>query len=497
MSSKSWTLPRLSESGPSAHTLLNSVRFTYALCAFTSSCLHSTMRGILGIIILQMVMPRPEDHVEHVFEVKNNATAISRCNSLQQDDSPLLKMSLSGDLQWSRKQELTFPGIYYYGYVVSVFFSGSLADRFSRKNILVLSHILEAICYLLLPPMAHHSFEAAAATLVLCGVLGGCGSPAMYKLFVIWAHPTERTALVSFACSGVLVGSMLAYPVVGFLGEFSWELPFFLVGAMALLFGFCSFWLIYDTLEQHPRISQHELKYLQHGSLISSQQVAGVPWRSLIHSRPVYAFMLTHLFHCYTFLMLSTWLPRFLLEAMQLNLRQVVLTATVAFLGALASKLVCILGASYLERRVWPNQDWMRRVLYGMCSILSISFIFVIILADCRDQTLVIIMFVLLKTTTDLGFNCYWPTLLYMAPSFAGMLSGFANGFAHLSGFLAPLLVASLVETGSKSEWNVGLMTLIVGNALALLVFGIFSSTILQNWDPCSLTNPSRSIETK
>ncbi|KAH8324078.1 hypothetical protein KR067_000333, partial [Drosophila pandora] len=488
MSSKSWTLPRLSESGPSAHTLLNSVRFTYALCAFTSSCLHSTMRGILGIIILQMVMPRPEDHVEHVFEVETNATAIPRCNgdSLQQDDSPLLNMSLSGDLQWSRKQELTFPGIYYYGYVVSVFFSGSLADRFSRKNILLLSHILEAICYLLLPPMAHHSFEAAAATLVLCGVLGGCGSPAMYKLFVIWAHPTERTALVSFACSGVLVGSMLAYPVVGFLGEFSWELPFFLVGAMALLFGFCSFWLIYDTLEQHPRISQHELKYLQHGSLISSQQVAGVPWRSLIRSRPVYAFMLTHLFHCYTFLMLSTWLPRFLLEAMQLNLRQVVLTATVAFLGALASKLVCILGASYLERHVWPNQDWMRRALYGMCSILSISFIFIIILADCRDKTLVIIMFVLLKTTTDLGFNCYWPTLLYMAPSFAGMLSGFANGFAHLSGFLTPLLVASLVETGSKSEWNVGLMSLIVVNALALLVFGIFSSTILQTWDPCS-----------
>ncbi|XP_043069114.1 sialin-like [Drosophila bipectinata] len=467
MSSKSWTLPRLSESGPSAYTLLNSVRFTYALCAFTSSCLHSNMRGILGIILLQMVMPRSEDRVENVFEVESNATKIARCNgsSPQQDVSSLLKISMLGDLKLSRKQELIFLGIYYYGYVVSVFFSGRLADRYSRKNIFLLSHILEA--------------SSNVQAFRHLGPSNGENSSGIFCML--------RGA------SGLHSG--ISY--VGFLSDLSWELPFYLLGAISLLFGFCSFWLIYDTPEQHPRISQHELKYLQQGYLISSQKVAAVPWRILFRSRPVYAFLFTHLFHCYTFLNLSTLLPHFLLEAMQLNRRQVILTVTVAFLGALASKLVCILGASYVERRVGPNQDWIRRVLYVMCSTLSISFLFVIIMADCGDTILVIAMFVLLRASTDLGFNCYWPTLLYMAPSFVGMISGFANALAHLSGFLAPLLVASLVETGSKTEWNVGLMTLIFVNALALLVFGLFSSTILQTWDPCSLMNPSCSVETK
>lgn len=60
---------------------------------------------------------------------------------------------------------------------------------------------------------------------------------------------------------------------------------------------------------------------------------------------------------------------------------------------------------------------------------------------------LVLVMFMLLMASTDIGFSGYWPTLLYFAPSYAGLLSGLANALAHLTGFLAPYLVAALVHT--------------------------------------------------
>jgi len=82
-------------------------------------------------------------------------------------------------------------------------------------------------------------------------------------------------------------------------------------------------------------------------------------------------------------------------------------------------------------------------------SILTTSLIGVIILANCDDKILVLVMFAFMMATTDMGFSGYWPTLLYFAPSFAGLLSGLANGMAHLSGFLAPHLVAALVHTVS------------------------------------------------
>ncbi|KAH8276073.1 hypothetical protein KR018_000839 [Drosophila ironensis] len=458
MSSKSWTIPRLSHSGPGGHPLMNSVRLTYAICAFTSSCLHATAQIMLGMVILKMVKHRSPDL----------------------PDSP-------GYLLWTRRQELTFPGIYYYGYVVSIILSGTLADRYSSKYLLILSHVLEAFLYLLIPDMARHSFNAVAGNLICCGLVAGVGSPARFKLFVTWAHPTERTSLVAFGCSGILVGTMLAYPLGCFLSELGWEVPFYVVGVVDMTFGLACFWLVYDSVEQHPRIKPDEIEYLQQGSLLAQQsECKGVPWRKLMCSGPVYAFLFTHMFHCYTFVVLGILMPRFLHEAMDFDLRELGLLASLPFLGALGSKAVCVLGASYVERHVGPDQNWMRRLVYGVCSLLTAAFIGVIIMADSEDKALVLGMFVLVKTTTDLGFNCYWPTLLYIAPSFAGLLSGLANGMAHLSGFLAPLLVASVVATGTKAEWNLGLATLMAFNVLAMVVFVLFSSTSLQSWDPSS-----------
>ncbi|KAH8273089.1 hypothetical protein KR018_000245 [Drosophila ironensis] len=545
MASKSWTLPRLSQSGPSGHSLLSSVRLTYALCAFASCCLHAAMRNMLGMVILKMVMTRPEDQLDPAFKLaqqvgQGNVTEPGRCGGLR-----------TGDLPWTRSQQLTFPGIYYYGYVVSIFLSGHLADRCSSKRLFILSHICVALVYILLPTMAHYSFEAAAVNLVACGILAvglktrciplpswfnmflsfkGGGNPVMYKLFVTWAHPTERTALISFAYSGLLLGSMVIYPLSGFLSEFTWELPFYVVGAATLTFGIACWWLIYDSLEQHPRISETELAYLQQGCLGKSQlgllnskvicllplQALSVPWSRLLTSVPAYAFMLTHMCHTYTYLVLALLMPRIIRESLEFDLHVIGFFSSVPFLGACCSKVICILGSSYLERRMGLQQNWIRKVLYVSCSFVAISSIVVIVLVDCRYRILVLLMLALLMAASDMGFSVYWPTLLYFAPSFAGLISGVSNGMAHLSGFLAPHLVASLVDTvrllqkgfqaylflntfpqGSKSEWDQVLMTLIAFNVLAMLVFGLGSSTHLQPWDPRSSTEPPSSKETK
>lgn len=72
----------------------------------------------------------------------------------------------------------------------------------------------------------------------------------------------------------------------------------------------------------------------------------------------------------------------------------------------------------------------------------------IIILAGCEQKIFVLLMFVLLGVTTDMGFSGgYWPTLLYFAPSFAGMISGLANSVGHISGFLASHYIATLVKT--------------------------------------------------
>lgn len=50
---------------------------------------------------------------------------------------------------------------------------------------------------------------------------------------------------------------------------------------------------------------------------------------------------------------------------------------------------------------------------------------------------------------------------------------------------------------GSKPEWNMVLLSLVAFNIMALLVFGLCSSTNLQPWDPRSNKAPTRNREAK
>lgn len=68
------------------------------------------------------------------------------------------------------------------------------------------------------------------------------------------------------------MGSMLVYPVASYLSNFGWELSFYVVGGVGLSFGIACCFLVYDTVEQHPRISNEEVDYLRQGKSQLGQQ---------------------------------------------------------------------------------------------------------------------------------------------------------------------------------------------------------------------------------
>lgn len=480
--------PGTQDASSSNCSLWGSVRLTYTVCAFLSNVLHMALRNMLGLVILRMVKARPEDALLFSAEYQmNNLTATPNCGNVVFEHSSSFDVGQSGDLLWTRKQELTFPGTFYYGYVIALPLAGHLADRFGGKLLFISSLTLQGLGFVILPIIAQHSYVAAVTTLVISGMFAGCGAPPLYQLFVIWAHPTERTSMLSFAFSGMIVGSICIYPLANFLSDFGWKVPFYVLGGVTCLYGISCNWLIYNSLDQHPRLTDEERTYLQPTGVPQTPQHFRTPWKSLLTSMPVYAFVLTHVFHNYGFLMLSLNVPRFMREAMQFNMKEIGFFSSAPFLGSLFSKVFCVLSCSHIERRMFSQLSCLRRILYTICCSVTIVLIGIIIVASCEQKILVLLMYFLLGVTTDLGFSGgYWPTLLYFAPSFAGLISGLANCIAHISGFLAPHLIAGLVHSGIKSEWNCVLLTLVLLYALAMITFGLFSSSKLQSWDPRS-----------
>lgn len=94
-------------------------------------------------------------------------------------------------------------------------------------------------------------------------IFQGFGNPALYQLFSTWAHRRERSSLLSFAYGGYSVGILIAFPLSALLCRYNWELVFYTVGSVALVFGISCHWLVYNTLDEHPRLSEAERAYLK------------------------------------------------------------------------------------------------------------------------------------------------------------------------------------------------------------------------------------------
>lgn len=69
--------------------------------------------------------------------------------------------------------------------------------------------------------------------------------------------------MLSFAYSGLILGSIGIYPLTTYLSEFGWPVPFYVIGCVTLAYGITCNWLVYNTVEQHPRITDAEREYLQ------------------------------------------------------------------------------------------------------------------------------------------------------------------------------------------------------------------------------------------
>ncbi|XP_075147576.1 sialin [Haematobia irritans] len=458
--------------------LWGSARLGYTICAFFAMVVQLWLRNTLNFVILCMVKPQPTtfENATTFREEVAAAEADSHCGPIDTGST-----QRTGELSWTRNQEFALLGTFYYGYLVTLPIAGRLADRFGGKLLFVHSITVQALVFMTLPFFARRSYEGAVTVRVIQGLIAGCSNPALYQLFSTWAHRTERTAFLSIAYGGYSVGSLLVFPISSFLCKLGWEISFYVVGGVSLAFGICCHWFVYSNLEDHPRLSKEEYEYLKSSHVEKSSN--NVPWKDILTSVPVYAFIFTHICSTYSIMVIALLIPRFFKEAMRLPLDQVGLVSATPYIGAFISKGVTIATCSIIEKRENINLTNFRRIVYVLCNLITSICITGIIFSDCQQRILVAILTTCIGASTDMGFSgAYWPSLLYVAPTYAGLICGIANCLATVSGFLAPLGISAIVRHGTKMEWNSVLCTLIAAYIIGAVIYGLFGSSKLAHW---------------
>jgi len=263
---------------------------------------------------------------------------IATCiNYIDRSSIGLLFTDFGRELGISREQYGWIGAILLFAYTVSQSISGRLYDRFGARIGFTVSIVVWCLA-----AMAHSAivgFASFAAASVFLG-LGEAGNwPGAAKVVAEWFPQQERAIGMAIFNGGASMGGVLGPLLVAALLDplIGWRKTFLVVGSL----GF--FWLvawlaIYRPLDQHPRVSEEERRYIREGQVTAAKEPSP-PLRVLLGYRQTWAILLARFIVDPIWWLYMLWLPTYLKDVHHLSLKDIGIFQWAPFLCAAVGAL--------------------------------------------------------------------------------------------------------------------------------------------------------------
>lgn len=293
---------------------------------------------------------------------------------------------------------------------------------------------------------ASHGFAGGvfmlAASRLLLGVGEGGGFPAATRAVAEWFPVKERSTAMGIINAGTGLGGILAPPLIAWvitnvtwLGISPWRWVFFITGALGLLW---TLWWMRDYFPpaKHPRMQPAEREHLRSVLEQTDQPPPNVPIAELLRFRETWGvisakFLTDAAWYFYMF-----WLPKYLLDARNFNIKEVGSVAWIPFAAAAAG---CLVGgglSSWLLHRGY-SVNASRKIALG----LSAAMMPCVMLVPHVSVPWVIFLF----SVAFFGQQS-WSTLVMILPTdlFPKHALGTVAGFVGLGGALGGVVLGQL-----------------------------------------------------
>jgi MFS family permease len=145
-----------------------------------------------------------------------------------------------------------------------VIIGGRLTEYYGIKKVYGLGLLLTAFLCFLSPVVAKANVYAFMVLRAFQGVFTGVTFPSLHAMTARWIPATERNSFIARSYFGSVFGLVITFPLCGLIiDKFGWETAFYVIGGITMIwFGFWWF-LVFDTPDQHPRISKKELEHIK------------------------------------------------------------------------------------------------------------------------------------------------------------------------------------------------------------------------------------------
>jgi len=213
-----------------------------------------------------------------------------------------------------------------------------------------------------------------AVSRLLLGVGEGGGFPAITKAVSEWFPARERSTAIGFVNAGTAAGGVLAPPLIAVVLSYQgwpagepWRWVFFLSGSTGFLWAIWWLW-DYFPASRHPRLSAAEkleiAEVLGRPGDEARSDEPGIPWLRLFRYRQVWGLMLCKGLGDAVWYFIAFWLPKYLMDARDFDIRDV---GAFAWMPWAAAGVGCLVVGSFSSALIGRglSVDAARKIALG------------------------------------------------------------------------------------------------------------------------------------
>jgi sugar phosphate permease len=289
-------------------------------------------------------------------------------------------------------------------------------------------------------------------SLVVVRFLFGAGEagafPNIMRAFARWFPLVERGRASGIMFLGSRLGGMLSIPLsLLLISRIGWRASFVIFGAIGLVWAAAWAWWYRDRPSEHPGVNAEEIAWIEQDG--PPQDTVATPWRALLASRSLWAICVMYTAYGYGLYFYLTWLPSYLIGELGFSALRGGLFAALPFLLA---GIADVTGGWLTDRLARTRGLRIARCGLGAVAF-STSGALVLGSTVAVDPVTKAILLACAMGSADLALSACWAAPLDIAPSHAGVATGFMNTFGNIGGFLCPIVVGWAV--GQLHSWTV------------------------------------------
>jgi ACS family D-galactonate transporter-like MFS transporter len=327
---------------------------------------------------------------------------------------------------------------------------GMLADRFKPRIVIALATVFWG-AFQAIAALATNWFVLLLSRLGL-GASEAPIYPAGGKLNGIWMTQTERGRGATLLDGGAPLGAALgSFVITWLIAAFnSWRMAFVVAGVGTMLCGLWAWYYIRNSPRQHPSVNEAEARYIEQAHALEDAAAPASPggsWVGYFRYRSVWCMCLGWMFFNVTFYGLLTWMPTYLFNVHNLDIKSLGNTSFIIFFSGFVGELI----GGWIGDR-WRSSGGSPNLVYRTLFAIAATMVTISIFLVAYTSNAILVV-VLLSSTL---FFLRWCGMYWVIPAAlagrekAGFLGGCMNLGGNIAGITTPIIIGFIVQaTGS------------------------------------------------